>query len=401
MPGALDGMKVVDLTRLAPGPFCTMILGDLGADVIRVEESGGGRMARMDQARLEGPADDGQRRRAAFNALNRNKRSITLNLKNEEAQKVLHRLCAASDVFVEGFRPGVVGRLGCDFDTLSGINPRLVYCSISGYGQDGPYRDLVGHDLNYISIGGAAGMIGPEGGLLPAIPYNLLADYAGGGMHGALGIMAALLARQSTGLGQYVDISMTDGVAYLLAAPASEYFLSGTVPSPGTMVLNGGVPCYNIYLCSDDKYISVACIEPWFWENLCRALDREDFIPYQHDQGRHPEMFAAFRYIFMTRTRDEWWDHLRSADDVAVGKVYSLDETLQDPQLLHRGMVEKVGSIDGEEVQQIGIGPKLSATPGSVRRMGVVPGGDTDKIFSEIGYTKDDVARLRKEGAVG
>ena len=191
MAMALQGIKVVDLSRMAPGPFCTMVLGDLGADVIRVEEPGGGRMARE---RSAGVDEDAARRNAAFNALNRNKRSIALNLKDEAARKVLRELVIDADVFVEGFRPGVVSRLGCDYETLSEINPRLVYCSLSGYGQDGPYSGLVGHDINYISVGGALGIIGQPGGP-PVIPYNIIADFAGGGLHAATAIQAAIIAR--------------------------------------------------------------------------------------------------------------------------------------------------------------------------------------------------------------
>ena len=204
MTMALEGVRVIDLTRLAPGPFCTMILGDFGADVIHVEEPGGGRLAR-EVSRIRDDSDD--RRRAAFNALNRNKRSIALNLKSPDAQSVLYTLCSSADVFVEGFRPGVVRKLGCDYDTIKAINDRLVYCSISGYGQNGPYRDLVGHDINYIGIGGALGVIGTPDGK-PVIPYNIIGDYAAGGMQGAIGIMAALMARYKTGQGQYVDISI-------------------------------------------------------------------------------------------------------------------------------------------------------------------------------------------------
>ena len=396
---SLDGIKVVDLTRLAPGPFCTMVLGDLGADVVRVEEAGGGRRAQAERQRQEADGAARSRKHAAFNALNRNKRSIALDLKKAEAQQVLHRLCSEADVFVEGFRPGVVKRLNCDYDALDRVNPRLVYCSISGYGQDGPYRDLVGHDLNYVSLGGALGMIGPDGGP-PAIPYNIIADYAAGGMHAALGIMAALMARQRAGLGQLVDISMTDGVAYLLAGVASEYFESGVVPEPGVMTLNGGTPYYNIYECGDGKYISIGCIEPWFWANLCRALGRDDLAPHQHDPARYPEVFAAFQEIFKTRTRDEWWEQLSGAGDVAVGKVYALDEMLNDPQLLHRRMVEAVGQVDGEAIRHVGIGPKLSRTPGAVRSLGPVRGEHTAAVLNELGYGRADVASLRESGAI-
>ena len=245
MAMALEGIKVVDLSRMAPGPFCTMVLGDLGADVIRVEEPGGGRMARE---RAGGANESEARRAAAFNALNRNKRSIALNLKDESAQKVLHQLVRDADVFVEGFRPGVVSRLGCDYETLSGINPRLVYCSLSGYGQDGPYSGLVGHDINYISVGGALGVIGERGGP-PVIPYNIIADFAGGGLHAATAILAAIIARGHTGRGQYVDVAMSDGVAYMMASVMSAYFSDGVVASPGAMSLNGAAPYYNVYKC--------------------------------------------------------------------------------------------------------------------------------------------------------
>ena len=304
MAMALQGIKVVDLSRMAPGPFCTMVLGDLGADVIRVEEPGGGRMARE---RGAGADEDAAKRNAAFNALNRNKRSIALNLKDEAARKVLHKLVRGADVFVEGFRPGVVSRLGCDYETLSEINPRLVYCSLSGYGQDGPYAGLVGHDINYISVGGALGVIGDKGGA-PVIPYNIIADFAGGGMHAATAILAAIIARGHTGRGQYVDVAMSDGVAYMLASMMSAYFSDGVVASRGGMSLNGAAPYYNVYECKDGRYISVGCIEPWFWAALCHALGRDDLISMQFDESRAEYIKGELRDIFITRDRDDWWE---------------------------------------------------------------------------------------------
>ena len=397
MTMALESIRVIDLTRLAPGPFCTMILGDFGADVIRVEEPGGGRLAR-ETSGIRDDSDD--RRRAAFNALNRNKRSIALNLKSPDAQAVLYTLCSSADVFVEGFRPGVVSKLGCDYDTIKAVNDRLVYCSISGYGQNGPYRDLVGHDINYIGIGGALGVIGTPDGR-PVIPYNIIADYAAGGMQGAIGIMAALMARDKTGQGQYVDISMTDGVAYMMAAMASEYFRAGTVPSPGTMMLNGGVPYFNVYRCKDGRYISIGCIEPWFWKRLCEALKLEQLVPHQNDESRYPQMFAALDEAFACRTRDEWWELLRDFGNVAVAKVNSLDEAMADPQMIARSMVETVGDVNGEPVRHIGIGPKLSDTPGSVRRLGPTVGEHTDEILAELGYDDAAIAGLAASGAIG
>ncbi len=395
MPGALDGIKVVDLSRMAPGPFCTMALGDLGADVIRVEEPGGGRMARE----RAGDTDEAEvRRRSAFNALNRNKRSIALNLKHPDAQEVLHRLVGDADVFVEGFRPGVVSRLGCDYGALSEINPRLVYCSLSGYGQDGPYSNMVGHDINYISVGGALGVIGTDSGP-PVIPYNIIADYAGGGLHAAMAILAALMARQHTGKGQYVDIAMSDGVTYMLASLLSEYFGSGVVPTRGEMGLNGGAPYYNVYRCRDGRYISVGCIEPWFWSTLCRTLGREDLIEGQFDSDRSASVKSELASVFAGKDRDEWWELLSAVDNIAVAKVSSLDEVVTDAQNLHRQMVLEAGEMDGVTVRQVGIGPKLSDTPGSVRSLGSTVGQHTREILGELGYSQEQVAGMRDSGA--
>jgi len=395
MPAALDGVKIVDLSRMAPGPFCTMVLGDLGADVIRVEEPGGGRMARE---RAGGSVDEAAvRRRAAFNALNRNKRSVALNLKDPDAQAVLRRLAESADVFVEGFRPGVASRLGCDYDTLSAVNPRLVYCSISGYGQDGPYANLVGHDINYISVGGALGAIGQAGGA-PVIPYNIIADYAGGGFHAAAAILAALMARERTGKGQRVDVAMSDGVAYMLAALMSEYFAAGAIPKRGETSLNGGAPYYNVYRCRDGRYLSVGCIEPWFWSTLCRAIGREDLIDGQFDPDRAVHVKRELAAVFETRDREDWWRELSNIDNIAVAKVYDIDEVASDPQNIHRRMIIEAGEIDGETVRQVGIAPKLSDTPGSVRALGATVGQHTDQILTELGISQEEIARMKESG---
>ncbi|MGD9895394.1 MAG: CaiB/BaiF CoA transferase family protein, partial [Dehalococcoidia bacterium] len=242
----LDHIRVLDLTRLAPGPHCTMILADLGADVIRVGEPGGGRRASIERSRLSADQLIAQRRLAAFNALDRNKRSITLNLKLPEALQAFHDLVRNADVVVEGFRPGVATRLGVDYETLSAINSRIICCSISGYGQDGPYRLAVGHDINYVAMSGALSMIGEKNGP-PAIPANLLGDYGGGGMHAAAGIMAALIARERTGRGQYIDIAMTEGVITLAASAFSQALATGEPILRGENRLTGGVPHYNVY----------------------------------------------------------------------------------------------------------------------------------------------------------
>lgn len=399
MSTALEGIKIIDLSRMAPGPFCTMVLGDLGAEIIRVEEPGGGRMARARASDSESPdGESAARRRAAFSALNRNKRSVALNLKNPDAQDVLRRLAEGADVFVEGFRPGVASRLGCDYDTLSAINPRLVYCSISGYGQDGPYSNLVGHDINYISVGGALGAIGLAGGA-PVIPYNIIADYAGGGFHAAAAILAALMARERTGRGQHVDIAMSDGVAYMLATLMSDYFANGAIPQRGETSLNGGAPYYNVYRCRDGRYLSVGCIEPWFWSTLCRAIGREDLIDGQFDPDRADRVKRELVAVFAERDREDWWRELSAIDNIAVAKVYDIGEAASDPQNLHRRMIVDAGELDGETIRQVGIAPKLSDTPGSIRSLGATVGQHTDEILTEIGMSQERIAQMRESGA--
>ncbi|MFQ5874498.1 MAG: CaiB/BaiF CoA transferase family protein, partial [Dehalococcoidia bacterium] len=265
----LEGIKVLDLSRMAPGPFCTMVLGDLGADVLKVEEVGlSGRRASAVGAEKGAFWLNRSEREAAFDALGRNKKSIALNLKMPAAREIFYKLAKSADVIVEEFRPGVVKRLGVDYETIKEINPQIIYCSVTGYGQTGPYKSMVGHDLNYISIAGAQGVVGTSDGK-HAIPWNLLADYAGGGLTAAVAVLGALVSRQETGEGRYVDVAMTDGVVYLMAQMFSEYFRSSTVPELGRGRLDGGDPRYAIYRTKDDKFICVASLEPWFYQALC------------------------------------------------------------------------------------------------------------------------------------
>ncbi|MEC9321897.1 MAG: CaiB/BaiF CoA-transferase family protein [Chloroflexota bacterium] len=390
--GPLEGIKVIDLTRMAPGPFCTMMLGDMGASVTKVEAPPSSRISSFRKA-SEGEVA----RISAWNPLNRNKRSIILDLKMEEARLAFYEICKEADVVVEGFRPGVVDRLGCDYETINRINESIVYCSISGYGQTGPYKDLVGHDINYISIGGALGIIGSSDGT-PSIPYNIIADFAAGGMNAAFSIVAALVARSSSGKGQSIDISMSDGVAYLLAASTGEYLRDGTVARPGKMTLNGGAPYYNVFRCLDGKYISIGCIETWFWENLCKAIGLETFGQVQFDQDKYEDIFQAMRSRFATRTREDWWMELSSLEDIAVAPVLDMSEMETDPHIKQRNMVVDAGIFDKEPVKQIGIGPKFSKTPGSIRSLGRMPGEDTFTVLSESGISKSDIEKLFQSG---
>lgn len=389
---ALDGIKVLDLSRLAPGPFCSMYLADFGADVLLVEPVPGA--SEKLAARMPGTEPE---RAAAYNALARGKRSIALNLKDEAARRIFYDLAADADVVLEGFRPGVVHRLGVDYETLSAINPRVVYCSLSGFGQTGPYSNLVGHDINYISIGGALGAIGYPG-MKPAVPGNLVADYAGGGLTAALGICLALLAREKTGRGQWVDVGMSDGVLTLMASALSGYFQTGAVQRPGETILTGAAPWYGPYETKDGRYFSIGSIEPHFYANLCELLGAGEFADKQHDRSAYPAMRARFEEIFRTRTADEWMTHLSQAD-VCATPVLELERLATDPHNVAREMVIEVDSPVGK-VKQVGVGIKLSDTPGAVRWTGPLTGQHTDSVLAALGYGSDRIAELRASGAV-
>jgi crotonobetainyl-CoA:carnitine CoA-transferase CaiB-like acyl-CoA transferase len=390
----LEGIKILDLSRLAPGPFCSMLLGDMGADVLLVEAPAEGKMA----AAIGMRGGDAERM-AAYNSLARNKRSIVLNLRDNEAREVFYKLTDTADVVLEGFRPGVVKRLGVDYDTLIARNPRIVYCSLSGFGQTGPYSQLVGHDINYISVGGALGMVGWPG-QPPAIPMNIIADFAGGGLHAAYGILLALIARERTGRGQYVDIAMSDGVLSLLASLTGSVLAGGASPSPGTTILNGSVPFYNVYQCKDGGWISVGSLEPHFYANLCKAMGREDFIAHQWDGSKREEIAAHFKEQFASKTRDEWYEILTQSD-ICAGPVYSLEVALNDPHNRARGLVVEVEHPKFGKIPHLGIATKLSETPGSVRTTAPSAGQHTDDVLSSLGYDEKAISGLRERGVVG
>ncbi|MBC51838.1 MAG: CoA transferase [SAR202 cluster bacterium] len=398
---ALEGIKVLDFCRNAPGMFATTVLADLGADVLMIERPMDETRAAYEKlvAGIDGPEDE--RRHAAFNALQRNKRSLSLNLKEPEAQQIFYKLAETADVVVEGFRPGVMDRLGAGYEKVRSINPRAVYCSVSGYGQDGPYSQMAGHDINYISFAGALGLIGPQDGK-PSIPLNLIADYAAGGLCGAVGILAALMAREKTGFGQYVDIAMSEGVLYMLSGLVSDVLSRGISAERGSNRLNGGAPYYNVYRTKDGKYFSIAAIEPWFWENLCRALALEDLLPHQDAiGGKKAEVEQALSDAFLAKTRDEWFEALKNAN-ISVGKVYSIEEALDDPHAQKRGMVLEIeaSGIPESKVRQVATSIHLSDTPGEVRNLGSVTGQHTSNVLEELGFDAAAVADLIRRQVV-
>ena len=375
----LSGLRVLDLSRLLPGPFCTMLLADLGADVVKIEDLTGGDYIRWTPP-LHGEYS------AMYPTLNRNKRSVKLNLKSDAGREAFLKLAERSDVVVESFRPGVMDRLGVGWATLHARNPRLVLCSISGYGQDGPYRDRAGHDLNYMAIGGALGITGTADGTL-AMPGVQVGDIGGGAMSAAIAILAALQHRERSGEGQHCDVSMLDGIVSWLSIHAARYFHDGVAPGPATTHLNGAHPCYNVYRCADG-WMSVGALEPKFWTELVDALGVPHLATDAFAQGEQARrVHAEIEAVFLTRTRAQWAEHL-AGRDVCCEPVLRFDEVFADPQVRHRGL--QIPEGEGGPLPQTGFPFQLSATPPRVRHAAPGYGENTRELLAEVGY--DDAA---------
>jgi len=387
----LDGITVLDLTRLLPGAVATMMLGDFGADIIKIEEPGIGDPARHSRAGIKQPG-------AYFLATNRNKRSVTINLKHERGREVFLKLVEKADALVEGFRPGVMDRLGVGYETLKALNPRLIYCAITGYGQDGPYRLRAGHDANYLSVSGLLGVNGPKGGA-PTLSGVQLADLAGGSLHAVIGVLLALQARAQTGEGQFVDVSMTDGSLSMMYVPFASFLANGAQPQRGNEGLSGRYACYQIYEAKDGRYLSLGALEHKFWENACRVLGREDFIGKCFNDDAQEEMIAAFREIFKTRTTAEWLAAFENVD-TCVALVKDIAEMIEDPQIKHRGLIAEVEHPTEGRLKQIAPTVKLSATPGEIRLPPPRLGEHTREILKNLDYADEMIESLAREGAI-
>ena len=399
--GALAGCKVVDFSRLAPGPMATMILADLGADVIKIEQPGGGRRSRDERAASGGAsAEEREQRLRIASPLERNKRSIALDLRNPRGHEVALRLVERADVIVEGFRPGVMARLGLDWERVRALQSRAIYCSISGYGQAGPRASRVGHDLNYLAYAGALSLIGTEEGM-PVVPINVIADYAAGSLQAVVGILAALIARNATGLGQYLDVSMTDGVVALLGVEIARLLATGDVPGPGSMYLTGGAAYYNVYRTRDGRAITIACNEPHFYANLCAALRLPELADRQFvDLAGQRENRRWIQTKISERTLEEWIGIL-TGRDVPFEPVRALDEVVKDQALWDRGVLTALSAADGTMVTQVAPMIRLSGTPTTARHLAPMPGADTDAIMRELGYADAEVSAIRAAGAFG
>ncbi|HZF18743.1 MAG TPA: CaiB/BaiF CoA-transferase family protein [Burkholderiales bacterium] len=389
-PGArakpLAGVRVLDLTRLLPGAMATLHLADMGADVVKIEDTEAG-----DYSRSMGRVRDGMS--DSFRLLNRNKRAMRLDLKQARGRDAFLRLARRADVVVESFRPGVVARLGVGYDAVSALNPRIVYCSISGYGQDGPYAQRAGHDINYIGYAGIGDQIGTRDG--PVVPNFQIADLLGGALVPAMGILAALLDARSSGRGRYVDASMTDAALAHAVFPLLGLLERGKSPARGTGMLDGGLPCYNVYRTKDGHFLAVGALERKFWSNLCDVLGAPDLKDKHLVYGADAEpVKARLAAVFATRTRKDWIEALAGAD-CCISPVLTIDEALADEQLRARKMI-----VDGGEFAQFALPLKFSEFEFKIEQNAPAPGEHTGEILREAGFGDAEIAAMRNEGVI-
>lgn len=389
---ALSGLTVLDLTRLLPGAYCTQMLADLGADVIKVEEPGRG-----DYNREFPPIN--VKESGSFLLLNRNKRSVTVNLKTEEGKAMLRRLAARADILVEGFRPGVMDRLGVGYEALTKENPRLIYCAISGYGQDGPYAKTPGHDLNYMALAGALQLFG-KAGEGPIVPGLSIADQGGGSLMAAFGILAAVLGRVRTGKGQFVDVSMTDGAVSWLGYHAADYLFASVEPKGGERRFIGQAPCYNVFRCADGRHITLGLIEPQFWNRFCDIAGLPDLKEEQWPEGEAADrQMMQVANLMASRSCDEWMALLGPAD-LPVAPVNTMREAFDDPQLKHREMLLEMDHPVEGRIPQLGFPIKFSDTPGRLRTPPPLLGEHNDEVLRSLGYADGDIEELRRKSAI-
>jgi crotonobetainyl-CoA:carnitine CoA-transferase CaiB-like acyl-CoA transferase len=395
--GPLEGLRVLDLSRLLPGGFCSLLLADLGAEVLKVEDTGMGDYVRWSPPYVEGAQDSA--RSALFLSLNRNKRSIRVDLKSAAGREVLLRLARAHDVLLESFRPGVLDRLGVGYERLRQENRGLIYCGITGYGQDGPKRDVAGHDMNYLALGGLLALTGePDGPPVQAAAQ--IADVGGGALMAAVGILAALRERERSGEGQVVDVSMFDGALSFLALIAAQTLLDGVTPRRGLLPLSGLFACYRPYECKDGGWVACGALEPKFWQAWCRGVGREELVEQQF-AAPGSDGHRAVEEAFRSRTRAEW-EAFAAEHDCCLEPVLDLSEALDSELVRAREMVVDLKQPGATApVRLLGLPLKLGRTPGDpTRAPGPALGEHTDEVLAAAGYDPGEIAALKASGAV-
>ena len=378
----LEGLKILDLSMNLPGPYCTLLLSDMGADVVKIEEPRIGDQARV----LSGPF---------FRQLNRGKKSVKINLKNTAGREAFLKLAEQADVVLESFRPGVVKRLGVDYDAVKKVNEKIIYCSISGFGQDGPMRDIPCHDLNIIGLTGIQHMMGLKGGP-PVVPPVLIADTATGTL-AALAIVSALWQRSVKNKGQYLDISMYESCfswQHLNAA----FLLAGFGYGAGEGMLSGAAPAYNLYETADGRHLSIGAVEPHFWAGICRQIGKDHLIERQFSSGEEADQAKKeLSELFLTKTSSQWLELLGPAG-LCVTPVLSLGESLKQPQAVHRNVLVSA-SVKGEDLHQLNCPVKGTGLDQPGAGVGPDLGENNDEVFGEIGMSTEEIDRLRDSGA--
>ena len=387
----LDGLKVLDFTRLLPGPVCTMLLGDYGAEVIKVEDVNAG-----DLSRFVGPFIEGSG--SFFRQLNRNKKSVALNLKTPEGKAIALKIAADCDVVVEGFRPGVMDRLGLGYDDLIKINPALVYAAITGYGQSGPYRGRAGHDLNFCALSGLLDLSAEENGA-PVMPAVQLGDMLGGTMMAFSGILLALYSRERSGKGSFVDVSMTRGLLPLLAYAATGLLGDRGLPRRGAAEMSGGSAYFNIYETADGKYMSLCAVEPVFWGAFCQTAGREDWINLQHEKEAQEGLIAEIRAMFKRKSRGEW-EEIFSGVEACCEPVLNLFEAIEHPV-----NADGITWIDGASIETgreklTGFPLVFSGQPGSFRLPPPLHGQHTGEVLTKLGLSSEELSELETSGVI-
>jgi alpha-methylacyl-CoA racemase len=388
MPRAphLAGVTVLDLSSVGPASRCSRILADYGAAVIKV-----GPPPRKSGVQIQPPY-------WSYSA-GRGMRRLQIDLKAPDGRAAFLRLAAQAQVVIESFRPGVAARMGVGWEDVRGVNPRIVYCSTSGYGQRGPYAGWAGHDLNYLAVGGYLAMSGrrTDGG--PALPGATIADSAAGGMHAAIAILTALIRSAASGEGEYLDVSVAAGVLWFMSLPIDQYLATGAAVGPGHDLLTGRYACYDVYAARDGQWLAVGAIEPAFFANLCRALGLERWIPHQLDDARQDEMRADFRRAFATRDRDDWVREL-APRDTCVAPVYAVPEVVERAQFGERdAFVDARHTREGSFRQ---LAPVLAGTDasGAPYAVGEATAAETEELLRQVGVSGQEIEKMRREGVV-
>ncbi len=383
---------MLDLSRLLPGPYCSLLLADLGMEVLKIED-----LEMGDYLRKMGPVR--KQDSAYFIALNRNKKSMVLNLKVKEGKEIFFKLIETYDIILESFRPGVMDRLGIGYEEMKERNPRVILCSLSGYGQDGPYRERSGHDINYIGLGGILELTGPKNDV-PIPPSVQIADIGTGGMMAAIAILAAIVHREKSSEGQYLDVAMLDGVISWLSIHAGKYFMDEELPKRGDMVLSGRYAFYHVYETKDGRYMSLGALEPKFWENFCETIGRRELVFKQYLEGEERlHLIEEIQKIFKTKTQKEWVDTFKNAD-ACCEPILNLEEVFRHPHVLHRQMVKDLDHPVEGKLRQIGSPIKSSQFAFEIRTPPPRWGEHTMEVLKAIGYSEKQIQHFKEAKAI-